>query len=188
MGDRGLVIRFEEPPSNELTSHLAGLAKALRGLEGVIDAAPGHQTVLVEGPFSRLKEIPDDFSDLVSDISPYEGPVAQVPITYDGEDLEWLCNHTSLTPSQFIAVHSAPTYQVRLIGSPGFIYLSQVDERIKAPRLEIPRKNVPQGAVGIGGSQTGIYGRARPGGWRLIGSVTQIPEAQPGDQIQFIPK
>lgn len=188
MGDRGLVIRFDEQPSNELTSHLAGLAKLLRGLDGVIDAAPGHQTILVEGQVSRLKEIPGHLAALVTEVSPYEGPVVQVLITYDGDDLEWVCNHTSLAPAQFIAIHSARPYQVRLIGSPGFIYLSQVDERIKVPRLDIPRKSVPEGAVGIGGSQTGIYGRARPGGWRIIGEVTEIPEVGPGDQIQFIPK
>ena len=188
MGDRGLVIRFDEQPSKELTSHLTGLAKLLRGLDGVIDAAPGHQTVLIEGSVGLLKEIPDQLATLVNDVSPYEGRSVEVFITYDGEDLEWVCNHSAVAPAQFISIHAGRPYQVRLIGSPGFIYLSQVDERIKAPRLDTPRKNVHEGAVGIGGSQTGIYGRARPGGWRIIGSVAEIPDVLPGDQIQFIRK
>jgi inhibitor of KinA len=61
-----------------------------------------------------------------------------------------------------------------------------VDERINAPRLDVPREKVAQGSVGIGGKQTGIYGRSRPGGWRLIGAVTVIPDIMPGDRIRFV--
>jgi inhibitor of KinA len=188
MGNRGIVIRFEQQPSDELTSHLAGLAKTLRELDGVVDAAPGHQTVLVEGPLRRMKEIPKELSRVFSEMKPYQGQVRDVPIDYVGEDLAWVCKHSSLSKSQFIEIHSGRTYQVRLIGSPGFIYLSEVDARIEAPRLEVPRQQVLEGAVGIGGRQTGIYGRTRPGGWRLVGSVTEIPEVTPGDRIRFLPQ
>jgi inhibitor of KinA len=38
-------------------------------------------------------------------------------------------------------------------------------------RLETPRLKVPKGAVGIGGSQTGIYPLECPSGWNLIGKT-----------------
>ena len=46
-----------------------------------------------------------------------------------------------------------------------------MDNSLATPRLEIPRKSVPKGAVAIAGSQTGIYPLSSPGGWNLIGST-----------------
>ena len=69
-------------------------------------------------------------------------------------------------------------------------------ERIAAPRLKSPRVSIPAGSVGIGGSQTGVYPMASPGGWRLIG-MTPVSFYDPnrekpvlceaGDYIRFVP-
>lgn len=53
---------------------------------------------------------------------------------------------------------------------------------------------MPAGSVGIGGTQTGIYPQALPGGWNLIGRTPwKLFDAQAeepsrlrvGDQVQF---
>ncbi|HNT55671.1 MAG TPA: carboxyltransferase domain-containing protein, partial [Anaerolineaceae bacterium] len=78
----------------------------------------------------------------------------------------------------------------------GFPYLGGLDATIAAPRLEVPRRRIPAGSVGIAGEQTGIYPLESPGGWRLIGRTTvtlfdltaQPPcLLAPGDQVKFIP-
>jgi inhibitor of KinA len=79
---------------------------------------------------------------------------------------------------------------------PGFPYLIGLDERLWTPRKATPRTHVPKGAVGIGGSYTGIYSLPSPGGWNIIGQTplslynnTQ-PNSfllQPGDQVTFQP-
>ena len=79
---------------------------------------------------------------------------------------------------------------------PGFVYLGGLDKRIEMPRLATPRVRIPRGAVGIGGSQTGVYPLDSPGGWRLIGASPvdfYDPERQEpvlckaGDYIRFVP-
>ena len=56
---------------------------------------------------------------------------------------------------------------------------------------------VPAGSVGIGGSQTGIYPLATPGGWQLIGQTPvrlfnpadNVPTLlAPGDTVRFVPQ
>ena len=54
---------------------------------------------------------------------------------------------------------------------PGFAYLGGMDSRLNTPRLASPRAEIFEGAVGIGGEQTGIYPVASPGGWQLIGKT-----------------
>jgi len=71
-----------------------------------------------------------------------------------------------------------------------------LDSKIHCPRLETPRVSVPQGAVAIADSQTGVYPVTSPGGWRLIGrtpvkmfdpSRANPSLVTPGDYIRFVP-
>lgn len=187
MGDRGLLIRFEGDPSRELTAYLVGVAEKIAAHAGVIDAAPGHRTVLVEGSSESLMEVASKVENMGSTITPYQGKLHEVPVRYDGPDLSWICKHLEVETEEIISLHSRFAYDVRLIGSPGFIYLSEVDARISLPRLDEPRISVPAGAVGIGGRQTGVYGKSRPGGWRLVGTASYIPDVVPGDKVLFKP-
>lgn len=187
LSDRGLLLRFSNRPSRKLTGILAGLSRAVRDVPGVVDSAPGHTTVLVEVDPARRDDIARRLPELAITVRPVRGKLHEVRIRYDGEDLEWVCETTGVSREELAEIHSAKTYDVRMLGSPGFIYLSTVPRRIAVSRREDPRTLVAQGSVGIGGRQTGIYGRARPGGWRLIGAVAEVPAVSPGDRIRFVP-
>lgn len=182
--DTTFLVRSTEPPSRDSSRRLIALAQGYRGLPGVIEACAGHTTVLVECA-------PEAAADLRSvRMGPLELPAGKshgVEVTYDGEDLAWACGVAGVTPRDLVEIHSAEEYLVTMLGSPGFIYLSEVDPRLRLPRLETPRLTVPSGAVAIGGRQTGIYGRSRPGGWRIIGMASAIPDAVPGDAVRFAP-
>ncbi|MCK8326077.1 carboxyltransferase domain-containing protein, partial [Erwinia amylovora] len=75
--------------------------------------------------------------------------------------------------------------------------LAGLDKRLHTPRRADPRVLVPAGSVGLGGSQTGIYPVAAPGGWQLIGQTPialftpqQPPPVllRPGDRVRFVPQ
>ena len=187
LGDRGLLVRLGSHPSRELTALLAGLARAVHELDGVVDASPGQTTVLVETGAGAAEAVTKDLPALAAEAEPYEGKLYEVEVHYDGEDVEWACDHLGIEHPELVARHSREPYDVRLLGSPGFIYLSEVPQSIALPRLENPREHVPEGSVGIAGRQTGIYGRPRPGGWRLLARAVEVPGVVPGDRIQFRP-
>lgn len=187
LGDRGLLVRFTARPSRKLTELLVGFCAAVREIDGVVDAAPGHRTALIEADPRAREVVAAKVPYLVGGARPSRGATREVAIRYDGEDLGWVCSHLGIAPEDLVRLHSAKIYDVRLIGSPGFIYLSPVAREIAVPRREEPRQSVPAGSVGIGGKQTGIYGRPRPGGWRLIGTVPEVPRVLPGDRIRFLP-
>lgn len=124
----------------------------------------------------------------------------EIPCCYSerfAPDLPSVAEHAGLTEEEVVRLHCSADYRIYMLGFlPGFVYLGGLDPRIACPRLPSPRKKIPKGAVGIGGSQTGIYPLESPGGWRLIGS-TPVPMydpsredpvfCRPGDFIRFVP-
>lgn len=129
------------------------------------------------------------------------GRLLEVPVVYGGEfgeDLASLANFLGLSEEEVIHLHSQVEYSVAMMGfTPGFVYLSGLDERLHMPRKSTPRTLVPAGSVGIAGGQTGIYSIDSPGGWQLIGRTTLVlfdPGREkpflfePGDRVRFIPR
>ena len=113
----------------------------------------------------------------------------------EGTDLDAVAAACGLTSDEVIARHLAPCYRVAMLGfAPGFPYLLGLDPALQLPRRDTPRLQVPSGSVAIGGAQTGIYPRALPGGWHLIGRTPQrLFDASalspcllaPGDRVRF---
>ena len=93
-----------------------------------------------------------------------------IPVRYNGPDLEEVAAATRLDTAEIIALHSAPLYTVRFLGfSPGFAYLDGLDPKLQLPRRATPRTRMEAGAVAIGGSHAGIYSIPSPGGWNWLG-------------------
>jgi inhibitor of KinA len=123
------------------------------------------------------------------------GRLVEVPVQYNGEDLEGVAALHHVSVDEVILLHTSLEYRVYMIGFlPGFAYMGTVDHRIAAPRRKSPRTSVPSGSVGIAGLQTGIYPIASPGGWQLIGRTPKrvfdkmkITPClfQPGDRVRF---
>lgn len=124
----------------------------------------------------------------------------EIPVCYGGEfgpDLDDVARAHGLGTSDVIELHASRTYHAYFLGfAPGFAYLGDVADEIAVPRLQTPRKKVPQGSVGIAGMQTALYPFATPGGWRLIGRTPlalfrsnrkPMELVSIGDQVRFRP-
>lgn len=116
-----------------------------------------------------------------------------------GQDLDWVAQHTGLSTSELIHVHSSAIYTVNFLGFlPGFAYLSGLPEALHLPRRSNPRARVPAGTLAVGARYCAVYPWESPGGWHLLGHVEQVlfdPESadvqgrcffHPGDTVQFI--
>jgi len=97
----------------------------------------------------------------------------EIDVVYDGADLDEVARLTGMTPDQVVAAHTGTLWQVGFGGfAPGFAYLVGGDERLNVPRQSEPRTRVPAGSVALAGEFSGVYPRESPGGWQLIGRVS----------------
>lgn len=122
----------------------------------------------------------------------------EIPVCYDEEfglDLADMASIKNKSIDWLIAAHTTPVYTVYGVGFlPGFLYLGGLSEALHFSRKKTPRISVPKGTVAIGGNQTGIYPKASPGGWQLLGktpislfdaSKKEPCQIQAGDAIKF---
>jgi KipI family sensor histidine kinase inhibitor len=154
----------------------------------VTDVVPAARTVLFDGvrDLRVLDAFLDAFTDAVEPSSSAEAtsePAVVLPTRYDGEDLEWVARTWDMTRAEAVATHIGTVFTVAFCGfAPGFAYCTGLPERLSVARLERPRPQVPAGAVGVAGEFTGVYPRASPGGWRLLGRTERPlwdPQADP---------
>lgn len=124
-------------------------------------------------PFNAVKEILEAIIAKLDFSGNYEENIVEIPVCYGGEfgpDLEHVAEVNNLSTDEVIDIHSNGSYLVYMIGfAPGFPYLGGLSEKIHTPRRESPRTAIPEGSVGIAGTQTGVYPIETPGGWQIIG-------------------
>jgi inhibitor of KinA len=171
-------------------------------IHGVVNIHPGYYSILLT--LDKMANIDDtirvveNILDVVQNSEPPEGKLVEVPVLYGGnygKDIQRVVQFLKLSEDEIIQRHQSGNYLVYFLGfSPGFPYLGGMDQDLTTPRIQTPRKRVPQGSVAIAGGQTGIYPLPSPGGWNLIGrtplkifniSNPQNSLIQMGDKVQF---
>ncbi|HVS53319.1 MAG TPA: 5-oxoprolinase subunit PxpB [Opitutaceae bacterium] len=209
LGDSAIVLALGEVVDDAVLARVATLAAEIERHrpKGVTDVVPAFASVTVFYDIARVA----GFAELCAELEALatradaavvgaEPRLVEIPVCYGGEfgpDLENVAAHAGLTCEEVVALHRGADYRVQAIGfSPGFAYLGGLPEKIHAPRRATPRTKVPIGSVGIGGSQTGVYPLATPGGWNLIGRTPRRmfdpARATPallraGDRVTFHP-
>lgn len=133
------------------------------------EAVLGARSVLLRGDPAALRSLVGR-TVLADPTAPHDGQEIEVPVVYDGADLEEVARLTGLTTAEVVEAHTGTPWTVAFGGfAPGFSYLVGGDPRLHVPRRDSPRGRVPAGSVGLAGEFSGIYPRESPGGWQLIG-------------------
>ena len=194
-GPNAVLVTFADKLGDETFARGRAFAHALERNPppGLVEYVPAFTTMLLE--FER--DIPDlSFLEHVITAELPPAPIKEIPVIYDGPDLQRVADHNQLSIDEVCQRHAAVIYKVYMLGfSPGFPYLGDLDPRLHTPRLASPRTCVPAGSVAIGGQHTGIYPSETPGGWNIIGRTTvklfdrdqMTFFLQPGDRVKFIP-
>lgn len=197
-GDLGLLVEVDDTPA--VAALHAALREEVAGgrLPGVVDLVRGACTVLVRmAPGTDVRAT----AAVVGELEPQPaaagkpGPVLDIAVVYDGDDLDDVAAHTGLSVPEVVAAHTGQVWTVAFAGfAPGFGYLAGSDDRLVVPRRSEARVSVPAGAVALADRFSGVYPRPSPGGWQLIGrtgermwDLDRDPPAllTPGTRVRF---
>jgi KipI family sensor histidine kinase inhibitor len=196
LGDRAFLAHF----ATERDAARWAAAVRARGLSGVTDVVLAYRSAAVYAEPDRvgMEALENELGAIDSrtfDLG--EGKLVEIPVLYDGPDLEPVAARLGLGREEVIALHTGTTFDVFAIGFlQGFPYAGYLPPALCGlPRRDEPRLKVTARSVAIAGRQTGIYPRESPGGWHLLGR-TPVRISDPdegyfpiraGDRIRFRP-
>lgn len=193
--DDALLIELDDLPST------LALFDSLSSdpIAGTGELIPGARTLLV---FYRPSAVtPEQIVEAVQsrDLAGRvagEGALIEIPVSYDGEDLDEVAGLLGLSAAEVVRLHTGQDYAVGFTGfAPGFAYLSGGHPALDVPRRSSPRTRIPAGSVALAGTFSGVYPRESPGGWQLIGTTEarmwdlsrERPALLlPGDRVRFV--
>lgn len=166
---------------------------------GVVDLVPAARTLMLHLDTSATD--PDAVERAVRDVRPQaggraRGELLEIPVVYDGEDLEEVGELTGWGARGVVERHGNEEWTVAFCGfAPGFGYMVSASGEWSVPRRSTPRTKVPPGAVALAAEFAGVYPRESPGGWQLIGhtdlavfDLDRDPPAllTPGTRVRFV--
>ncbi|MBB4232603.1 urea amidolyase family protein [Rhizobium mongolense] len=199
-------LRFLPAGSDALLVELDDLETTLALLDafqddrpdGVVELVPAARTLLVRfdaNVTNRLALVDAIACIDLSTKSSRHGETFEIPLTYDGEDLNDVAELLGWSVEELIRRHTEATYTVAFTGfAPGFAYMTSDDPAFDVPRRKSPRVRIPAGSVALGGKFGGIYPTDSPGGWQLLGrtplkmwdtSRSRAALLAPGDRVRF---
>jgi KipI family sensor histidine kinase inhibitor len=205
-GDSAITVEFSRNIDDDANGRVLALDRSLakEPISGVTETVPTYRSLLV-----HYDPVLIDFDTLGeklvarAQLAPSQANGMRhwrIPVVYGGEhgiDLEDVAQTLKTTPDDIVARHVAGDYRVAMIGfTPGWSYLSGLDQFLHMPRRENPRLLTPAGTVSIGGVQTGVQCLAGPSGWHLLGRTAvrtyQLHRdptflLEPGDRVTFSP-
>lgn len=203
-GDSAITVEFSRNIDDAANQRVLALDRTLarEPVSGVTETVPTYRSLLVHYDPEQIDF--DALGEKLVSLAQRPAPPTtktrrwRIPVVYGGEhgiDLEDVAKTLKSTPDDIVARHVAGNYRVAMIGfTPGWSYLSGLDDSLQMPRRQNPRLLTPAGTVSIGGVQTGVQCLAGPSGWHLLGQTAvrtyQLHRdptflLEPGDHVTF---
>jgi KipI family sensor histidine kinase inhibitor len=203
-GDSAITVEFSRNIDDAANQRVLALDSALarETIAGLTETVPTYRSLLVH--YDPLQIDYDAMAAKLVSLAQQPLPPAaktrrwRIPVVYGGEhgiDLEDVAKTLHTTPDDIVARHAGGDYRVAMIGfTPGWSYLSGLEDGLQMPRRQNPRLLTPAGTISIGGVQAGVQCLAGPSGWHLLGQTAvrtyQLHRdptflLEPGDYVKF---
>ena len=204
LGDAALYCDFGTEVNKDINSKVIKLFETIRekNIEGINNLTPSYNKLIISFDlkitnFKKIKEIVENIE--IKETQKLNSKKLEIPVCCDSSfslDIERLENKLNLDREQILEVFFNKEFFCYMTGFiAGMPFLGDLEEKMRAQRLETPRVKVPKGSIGLTEQFANIYTFESPGGWNIIGNtplnvfdITKEKEPNlinPGDKVKF---
>ena len=204
LGDAALYCDFGQEVNKDINSKVIRYFKTIQkeGILGINNLTPSYNKLIVsfdlkKTNFNELKKIIENLEVIDSKI--LKSNKIEIPVCCDETfalDIERLKEKLKIDRDKIYENFFSKEFFCYMTGFiAGMPFLGDLDENMRAKRLETPRVKVPKGSVGLTEQFANIYTFESPGGWNIIGNTpidifnstkeTNPNLINPGDNVIF---
>ena len=204
LGDAALYCDFGTEVNKDINSKVIKLFETIRekNIEGINNLTPSYNKLIISFDlkitnFKKIKEIVENIE--IKENQKLNSKKLEIPVCCDSSfslDIERLEKKLNLDREQILEVFFNKEFFCYMTGFiAGMPFLGDLEEKMRAQRLETPRVKVPKGSIGLTEQFANIYTFESPGGWNIIGNtplnVFDIAKEKepnlinPGDKVKF---
>ena len=206
LGDAALYCDFGIEVNRNINSEVIKYFKAIKekNIEGINNLTPSYNKLIISFDLSvtNYSKVKDQIEKLdINEVQNNSNKKLEIPVCCDTSfslDIERLEKKLNLSKQKILENFFNKEYFCYMTGFiAGMPFLGDLDQNMRAQRLETPRVKVPKGSVGLTEQFTNIYTFESPGGWNIIGNTpldvfdsTKEKEPNlinPGDTVIFKP-
>ena len=180
LGDAALYCDFGSEVNQEINSKVIKYFKNIKEkeIEGITNLTPSYNKLIVSFDlkltnFNNLKKKIENLE--LNKIDKTKSNKITIPIYCEKEfslDIKRLEGKLKIPESKIYEKFFSKEYFCYMTGFiAGLPFLGDIDESLRAKRLETPRVKIPKGSVGLAEQFCNIYTFESPGGWNIIGNT-----------------
>ena len=180
LGDAALYCDFGSEVNQVINSKVIQYFKSIKEkeIEGITNLTPSYNKLIISfdlklTKFNNLKKIIENLE--LNKIEKTESNKIKIPVCCDKEfalDTKRLENKLKISEEKIYEKFFSKEYYCYMTGFiAGHPFLGDIDESLRAKRLETPRVKIPKGSVGLTEQFCNIYTYESPGGWNIIGNT-----------------
>ena len=180
LGDAALYCDFGTEVNKQINSEVIKYFNNIRekNIKGVNNLTPSYNKLIISYDLkvTNFKEVKDEIEKInESKTQKITNKNIEIPVCCDTSfslDIERLEKKLSLNKDEILENFFKQEFFCYMTGFiAGMPFLGDLDEKMRAQRLETPRVKVPKGSVAITEQFTNIYTFESPGGWNIIGNT-----------------
>ena len=180
LGDAALYCDFGQDVNKTINSNVIKYYNNIKKLniESINNITPSYNKLIISFDLNKIKfnELKNIIEKIhIDDDEKLLGKQIEIPVCCEEPhslDLSELERKLNLTKEIILNNFFNNEYFCYMTGFiAGMPFLGDINESLRAKRLETPRVKVPKGSVGITEQFTNIYTFESPGGWNIIGNT-----------------
>ena len=195
LGDAALYCDFGTEVNKQINSEVIKYFNNIRekNIKGVNNLTPSYNKLIISYDLkvTNFKEVKDEIEKINENkTQKITNKNIEIPVCCDTSfslDIERLEKKLSLNKDEILENFFKQEFFCYMTGFiAGMPFLGDLDEKMRAQRLETPRVKVPKGSVGMTEQFANIYTFESPGGWNIIGNTPiDVFEILKGKRTKF---